>query len=113
QALASKPDVVLMDISMPGLNGVEAVRAIRAGHSTSRIVMLSMHSTAEHVYRAFKAGADAYLLKESAADEVVAAIRSVTRGHRYVSRAIAEFGTEVELAAQDSSPLDRLSARER
>ncbi|MGZ5145112.1 MAG: response regulator transcription factor [Burkholderiales bacterium] len=107
------PDVVLIDIAMQGLNGIEAVRAIREQPSPARLIMLSMHSTSEHVYRAFEAGADGYLLKESAGTEVLAAVRSVHRGRRYVSRALGHLGLEMRTASGRSSPLDRLSARER
>src|SRR5688572_4964855 len=66
QIRALAPDVVLMDISMPGLNGTEALGLIQKLHVHSRVVMLSMHGSAEHVYRALEAGAHGYLLKEAA-----------------------------------------------
>ena len=108
RALETSPDVVLLDIAMPGLNGIEAAALLREKCPTARILMLSMHATSEHVHRALAAGASGYLLKESAAAEIVAAVRSVHAGKQYLSHAVAAFG---RIAA--ASPLARLSARER
>jgi DNA-binding NarL/FixJ family response regulator len=108
RALETLPDVVLLDIAMPGLNGIEAAAQLREKCPATRIVMLSMHSTSEHVHRALDAGASGYLLKESAAAEIVAAVRSVHAGKQYLSAAVA--GLERRPGA---SPLARLSARER
>ena len=82
------PDVVVMDISMPDLNGIEAARQIRVRAPSVRIVMLSMHANREHVHQALAAGAEGYVLKEAAANEVVTAVRTVTAGRRYLSPAI-------------------------
>ena len=76
RALELNPDVVVMDISMPDMNGIEAARMLREKCPAARIVMLSMHSSSEHVYRAFEAGAAGCLLKESAGAEVEAAVRA-------------------------------------
>ncbi len=110
-----KPDVVVMDISMPGLNGIEAAQQISAELPDVRVVMLSMHSTSEHVFRALKAGASGYLLKESAGKEVVAAVRSVVNGRRFLSEKITDVMIDdiVRGDHPDRSPLERLSARER
>src|SRR6185295_12599757 len=78
----------------------------------ARVIIVSMHTTSEHVYRALAAGAAGYLLKESAGSEVVTAVRAVHAGNRYLSRAVAQFG-EVDPARAGSSPLERLSTRER
>lgn len=107
-AQALKPDVLVMDISMPDLNGVEAVRMLREKCPRTRIIMLSMHSTAEHVYRALEAGASAYVLKESAAAQLITAINTVYAGGRYLSPALGAVSLEAP-----ASPLDSLSARER
>lgn len=108
-----RPDVVLMDIAMPVLNGIEAARSLRRSCPATRVVMLSMYSSSEHVYRALAVGAAGYLLKESAGAEVVAAVRAVHAGGRYLSRAIADLEQDWEARADQGSPLDRLSARER
>jgi DNA-binding NarL/FixJ family response regulator len=110
-----RPDVVIMDVSMPGLNGIEATARIRHDHPEVRVIMLSMHDTAEHIYRALKAGAEGYVLKESAGREVLDAVRAVCAGKRYLSSRIAALAAvEARLRArQDTSPLESLSARER
>jgi len=106
------PDIVLMDIAMPDLNGIEAVRLIHAKCPAVRIVMLSMHASAEHVYRAFEAGAWGYLLKEEAVEEVITAVRTVHAGRRYLSLAVAQNVPDL-IGRHERSPVDRLSARER
>lgn len=112
QVLRLEPDVVLMDIAMPDLNGIEAARLIHAKCPAIRIVMLSMHATAEYVYRAFEAGASGYLLKEDAVEEVIAAVRAVHEGRRYLSLAVVESVPEL-IGGDARSPVDTLSARER
>ena len=112
QVLQLDPDVVLMDIAMPDLNGIEAARLIHAKCPAVRIVMLSMHATAEYVYRAFEAGASGYLLKEVAVEEVIAAVRTVHEGKRYLSPALAESVPDLN-SGHARSPVDSLSARER
>ena len=106
------PDAVVMDISMPDLNGIEAARQIHVRAPTVRIVMLSMHANREHVHQALAAGADGYVLKESAATEVVTAVRAVAAGRRYLSPAIESAMLEAGGSAA-RGPLESLSARER
>jgi DNA-binding NarL/FixJ family response regulator len=106
------PDVVLMDIAMPDLNGIEAARVIHLKCPAVRIVMLSMHATAEYVYRAFEAGACGYLLKEVAVEEVITAVRTVHGGARYLSPALAESVPDPG-AGYARGPIDSLSTRER
>ena len=107
------PDVVLMDIAMPELNGIEASRQIRQACPSTQVVILSMHSTSEHVFRALQAGARGYLWKESAGMEVVAAVRAVHTGRRYLSQAIAETVIDDYVRQGETtlakSPLQRLS----
>ena len=112
QVLQLNPDVVLMDIAMPDLNGIEAARVIHLKCPAVRIVMLSMHATAEYVYRAFEAGACGYLLKEVAVDEVITAVRTVHQGKRYLSPALAESAPD-PASGHARSPVDSLSTRER
>lgn len=107
------PHVVVMDISMPDLNGIEAARLLREKCPGTRIVMLSMHSSSERVFRAFDAGATAYLLKESAGSEVEAAVRAVFAGRQYLSHALAALDPAIRSGDRRASPLDSLSARER
>jgi DNA-binding NarL/FixJ family response regulator len=108
-----QPDVVIMDITMPELNGIEAARLMREKCPAARIVFLSMHSNSEHVFRAFEAGATGYLLKESAGAEIADAVRAVHAGRRHVSSGIE--GTEAlsRAATGRPSPLESLSSRER
>jgi DNA-binding NarL/FixJ family response regulator len=106
------PNVVLMDIAMPDLNGIEAARVIHLRCPAVRIAMLSMHATAEYVYRAFEAGARGYLLKEAAFEEVITAVRTVHAGGRYLSPALARSVPDPGFGYA-RGPVDRLSTRER
>lgn len=108
-----KPDVALMDLSMPEVNGIEATRMLQGKCPATRVVILSMHSSSEHVFRAFAAGAAGYLLKESAGAELVAAVRAVHGGQRYVSAAIAAQHASIQAAVGRVGPLESLSGRER
>ena len=107
------PDVLVMDIAMPDLNGIEAARMIHEKFPAIRIVILSMHSSTEHVFRAFEAGASGYVLKESAGSEVITAVHTAYAGGRYLSPALADLARDTGLIDARSSPLDSLSARER
>ena len=108
-----EPDVVLMDITMRELNGVDATRLVCEKCPATRVVMLSMHSNSEHVFRALEAGAKGFVLKESAGEEVAAAVRAVHSGQSYFSPAITALGSILQSRRGRASPLDRLSARER
>ena len=84
------PDIVVIDIAMPELNGIEAAREIGEVCPSTQIIILSIHSTSEHIFRALQAGARGYLLKESAGIEVVNSVRAVHAGHRYLSQKISD-----------------------
>ena len=88
QATLHCPDVVLMDISMPIMNGIEATKEIRAVCANTKVAILSMHHTSEYVQRAMQAGAHGYVLKDSAGAEVIAAVRTLHEGKRYFSQKI-------------------------
>ncbi len=109
------PDVVLMDIALPGLNGIEVTRQIRKQMPSCRVVILSIHSSREHLHQAFKAGASGYLRKDSSGREVVDAVRTVQKGRRYLGLPIMDDvvdGFLLSEIGQASSPLERLSVRE-
>ena len=89
-----RPEVVVMDVTMPNLNGIEAARQISASLPQSGIVMLSMHSDEAYVLRALKAGARGYLLKESAESDLIAAIRAVHAGKAFFSPAVSRMLVE-------------------
>lgn len=113
-AIEQTPDVVLLDHEMPGLNGTEAAHMICERCAHTRVVMLSMHSNSVHVLRALQAGATGYVVKKSAAKEVVSAIRSVYGGKRFLSKQLAEgVIDQVVQKAPLEDPLERLSSRER
>lgn len=111
-------DIVLMDIAMPVLNGIEAIKEALEVCPFSRIIMLSMYSTKEYIYRALQAGARGYLLKEAAGAEVVCAIRTVHSGGIYLSRKIPqsvllEYNRRQETGRDFKNPVECLSSRER
>lgn len=114
RALEEVPDVVLIDHAMPLLNGTEATRLIRERNPGTHVIILSMYSNRVHVLRALQAGATGYVVKKSAAKEVVDAIRAVHRGGRYLSRELADglIDQAVHKTASED-PLERLSSRER
>jgi len=119
QAQALRPDVVVMDIAMPEMNGIEATQQIRDVYLSTRVqmprvLMVSMHSTTEYIFRALRAGAYGYLLKDSVGSEVVDAVRVVHSGRRYLSHKIAAAVVDDYIAERRyTSPLDSLSQRER
>lgn len=114
EAQRLSPDVVVMDIAMPELDGIEATRRILEKCAGTKVLILSMYLSSEHLHRAMHAGARGYVLKESAGDEVVDAVRAVQAGKRYLSHKISE--TMIDDYLRDGvrvSPLDSLSLRER
>ena len=112
-ARETQPDVVLMDLSMPELNGADATRAILERDAKCRVIVLSMYAEREYVRRALKAGAAGYVVKRSAAKEVVEAIRAVHAGQRYLSPRVADVVIDDYAGDAKGDLLERLSARER
>lgn len=113
QARELQPDVVLMDLSMPELNGADATRAILERDPKCRVIVLSMYSEREYVRRALKAGAAGYVVKRSAAKEVVEAIRAVYAGQRYLSPRVADVVIDDYAGDGAEDLLSKLSQRER
>lgn len=111
------PDVAILDIAMPELNGIDATREIRQASPATRVVILSMHATEEYVFRALQAGARGYVLKESAGAELVKAVRTVHAGHRHLSQKISDKVIDGYVLQREATaaehPLARLSLRER
>ena len=111
------PDVVIMDISMPLLNGIEATKRISAEHPKTAVIILSVHSDEAYLLRALKAGARGYLLKDSAENDLIQAVRVVAAGKAYFSPAVSkiladDYVRQVrEQGVED--PYDLLTARER
>ena len=106
----TRPDVVLLDLQMPGIGGLEGVRRITDRRPGVRVLVLSMHDEADDVRRAFAAGADGYLVKTAADEELVRALRAVSAGERYLHPSL---GAKLAQPASASGPVDELSPRER
>ncbi|MHB9025431.1 MAG: response regulator [Armatimonadota bacterium] len=110
------PDVIVMDLGLPGLNGIEATRQIHASRPEARVVALSMHDETRFVMEMFKAGAKGYLIKSAAFNELVSAIRTVVADRPYLSPRLAgELMQEYicQLPAQHASGFSVLTGRER
>jgi len=109
------PQVVITDIAMPNLNGIEAARQIQKRYPNTRIIILSMHSAMSYVVRTLRSGALGYLLKNDGFDEVILAVRAVMQGRRYLSPQIPGLTLDAFLAANDGSqdPQGSLTGRER
>ena len=112
EARKLKPDIVVMDISMPELNGIEATRQICDELTHTNVVALSMHKDSVYVREILRAGARGYLLKESEDDDLVKAIRSVHRGEAFLSPAISG-AVLTDYRKHVSNPVDLLTSRER
>ena len=111
-----QPDVVLMDISMPGLNGLQALARITRDFPRVRVIILSMHPNDEYVMQALKSGASGYLLKRAATAELPAALNSVVGGEIYLSLEIATRFLKkfpLQQIARSTSPLEQLTPRQR
>lgn len=112
--LRERPDVAVIDLAMPSLNGVEATRRIVRDAPAVRVLVLSMYTGEEYVREALGAGAAGYLVKDSAADDLVEAIRVIAAGGQFLSPAIAYIAADSGKGGKaGASPLDRLTSRER
>lgn len=109
------PDLVLMDIAMPGLNGLDATSRIMKESSNTRVILLSMYANEEYLRQALQVGASGYLLKGADLAELELAIRTVGRGETYLTPAVAKYAVEAyrNKSGEPSSPLARLSGRQR
>ena len=106
-AVRERPEVAILDVAMPGASGIEVAVELRVASPRTRLLMLSMHDRADYVEQALRAGADGYVLKECAGAELVAAVRAVHAGRRYLSARLERSRGE-----EPEDPLERLSARE-
>jgi DNA-binding NarL/FixJ family response regulator len=110
-----QPNIVLMDVAMPGLNGLEAVTRLQKEFPAVKVIILSMHSNEEYVLQALRAGACGYLLKDAATVELELALQAVARGENYLSPAISKRVIENYVARVDAQPgpLEQLTSRQR
>ncbi len=110
-----RPDVVLMDIAMPNLNGLEATTRIAQASPCTKVIILTMHATAEYARRAMKAGAKGYLLKNATAAELEIALEAVVRNETYLSPAISKYFIEdlTQSWQPQETGLEKLSSRQR
>jgi two-component system, NarL family, response regulator NreC len=107
-----RPDVVVMDVAMPELNGIEATRRLASSVPHARVVALSMHKDSVYVREILRAGARGYLLKDSGAADLVAAIRAVASGESYLSPAVSNAVLD-DYRRHATNPIDLLTSRER
>ena len=113
-----QPDIVLMDISMPGLNGIEAARLIKKALPKTKVLMLSVHVSEEYVFQALRARASGYVIKKAAPAELIAAIRAVHRGELFITptisgRIIQNFIMNPKMISEKEEKLYNLTSRER
>ena len=106
------PDVVILDIAMPGMGGLEALRRIRARHAEARVLALSAHDDPLHARRCLQEGALGFLSKRSAPEALVEAVAAVAAGRRYMDAALAQKLALAEFDGASRSPVERLSERE-
>ncbi|MBI2216231.1 MAG: response regulator transcription factor [Candidatus Rokubacteria bacterium] len=110
-----RPHLLILDIAMPGLNGIEVTARVVREHPSTRVIVLSMHSAEEYVLRAIRAGADGYVLKDATPAELEEAIRTVSRGHTYLHPAVSRHVVEdyVRRVSREADPVERLTPRQR
>ncbi|HEY2399361.1 MAG TPA: response regulator transcription factor [Steroidobacteraceae bacterium] len=106
------PDIVVMDLGMPGMGGLEAVRRIRAHNPAARVLALSAHDDPMHARRALREGALGFLSKRSAPEALIEAISAIAAGRRYIDPALAQKLALAEIEGAARSPIEQLSERE-
>ena len=114
-AMELQPDIIIADVTMPLLNGIDAARQIRKSNPSVRIIFLTMHRDVAFATEALAAGGSGYVLKNSAGDELLTAIRETMKGHTYVPKSMAE-AVKNGLSSRSNawrSPLDKLTSRQR
>jgi DNA-binding NarL/FixJ family response regulator len=111
-----KPDVILLDVAMPGLNGIAVAKRLKSAAPNARILILTMHQEEEYVYETLRAGAAGYILKDAASDELVGAIRAARRGEQFLSPGISRLvvrdetrsgGKEIQTVSQHLTNRER------
>ena len=116
-AMSLSPDVVVMDVAMPGMSGIDATRQIRAARPSTRVVILSMYGDKQYIAESLRAGASAYLLKDAAFSELLTALDTVNAGRTYLSPAVSSVALDdyITRVRSDGEPsgAEKLSARER
>lgn len=115
KAKVLKPDIIISDISMPRLNGIDAITKLKEHSIDSKIILLTMHPEVKYAIRAFDAGADGYLLKHSAPEELITAIRTVLNGKTYITSILAGELMEAYKSGNNAAedPLSQLTPRQR
>jgi DNA-binding NarL/FixJ family response regulator len=108
-----KPCIVIMDLLLPDMSGIDATRRILAFLPMTRVIMLSARHTIEHVYAALRAGARGYVVKDAPAEELLQAVRAIREGKQYLSPLVAPALSDATCYSLPKSPLERLSMRER
>lgn len=108
-----RPDVMVLDVSMPGPGLLEVIRGVLAGHARCRVLILSAHPESEYAVRAIRAGAAGYLVKDRSPEELVAAVRQVASGRRYLTPEVADLLADATARPAPAAPEEALSDRER
>jgi DNA-binding NarL/FixJ family response regulator len=111
-ALRERPDVAILDVSMPRMTGLQAAREIKARCPTTRVLLLSMHDDERYVFDAVKAGASGYVLKRQADAELIDAVRAVAGGGRFLSATVDAGALEEWISSGEDAPHDPLTPRE-